>query len=54
MKELNVPIQPSGNFVLIGNQQFSLWVTTTMGLLPIGLSIENLIILTKVARYKRT
>ena len=34
-KEPNVSIQPSNNFVLIGNQPFSLRATTTPGLLPI-------------------
>jgi hypothetical protein len=54
MKELNVSIQPSYNLMLIGNQPFSLWVTTTTGLLLIGRFIHNPIILTKVAGYKRT
>jgi hypothetical protein len=54
MKKLNVSIQPSGNFLLIGNQPFSLWVTTTTGLLSVGWLIQNQIMLAKVARYERT
>ncbi len=54
MKELNMSIQPSDNFVLIGNQPFSLRVTTTTGLLPAGWFIQNPNIVTKVACYKRT
>ena len=54
MKELNMSIQPSNNFVVIGNQPFSLWVTATTGLLLIGWFIQNPIILAKVACYKRT
>jgi hypothetical protein len=53
MKELNVSIRLSDKFVLIGNQPFPLWVTTTTGLLPVGLFIQNLIIFTKVAPYER-
>jgi hypothetical protein len=53
MKALNVPIQPYDNLMLIGNQPFSLRVTTTTGLLPVDCFIQNPDI-TKVARYKRT
>jgi hypothetical protein len=54
IKELNVYIRPSDNFVLIGNQPFFLWVTATTCLLRVGWFIQNLVILTKVARYERT
>jgi hypothetical protein len=54
MKELNVSIRPFDNFVLIGNQPFSLWVTTMTGLLSDGWFIQNPIVLRKVACYKRT
>jgi len=50
IKELNVTIQPPDNLMMIGNQPFSLRVTTT-GILPIGLSLEKL---TKAARNTRT
>ena len=36
MKESNVSIRPSNNFVLIGNHFFSSRVTTTTGLLPVN------------------
>jgi len=54
MKELNVSIQPSNNFVLIGNQIFSLWVTTAAGLLLVGWFTQNQNFKIKVACYKRT
>ena len=54
LKELNVSIRPFRNYVLISNQPFSLWVTATTGVLPVGWLIQNPIILTKVACYKRT
>jgi hypothetical protein len=54
MKALNVSIRPSNNFVLVGNQPYSLWVTTTTGFLLVGWFIQNPIILTKVACCKRT
>ena len=56
MKDLNVSIRPSDNFVLIGNQPYSLCLVShnTTGLLPVGGFIQNPMILTKVARYKRT
>ncbi len=38
MKELNVSIRPSDNFVLIGNQPYSLCLVShnTTSLLPVG------------------
>jgi len=53
MNELNVSIQPSDNVVMIINQPFSLWVTTTTGLFPVGWFIQNPILLTMATRYKR-
>ena len=44
MKDVNVSIQPFDNFVLIGNQHFSLWATTTAGLLHVSWFIQNPII----------
>ena len=54
MKVLNVSIRLFDNFVLIGNQPFSLWVTTMTALLPVGWFIQNPVILRKVACCKRT
>ena len=56
MKELNVSIRPFDNFVPIDNQPYSLFFVShnTTGLLPAGWFIQNPILLTKVARYKRT
>ena len=54
MKESNVFIRPVDNFVLLGKQPFSLWVTTTTCLLHAGWFIQNPIILTKVASFERT
>jgi hypothetical protein len=45
MKELNVSIRPSNNFVMIGNQPVSLRVTTTTGLLPVFWFVQNQILL---------
>ena len=47
-------IQLSDNFVLIGSQPFSLWVTVTTGLLHVSCDIQNSIILAKVVCYTRT
>jgi hypothetical protein len=41
IEELNVCIQPSDIFVLIGNQHFSLWVTSSTELLHVGWFIQN-------------
>ncbi len=54
MKEFKMSIQTSDSLMSIDNEHFSLLIINTTGLPGVRWLIQNPIILTKVARNKRT